>query len=264
LLPALGAAAFAQEAGAPSAAQVTPSQNEVHQLLVPAMGRQRVLYIAPAHPNATLIMFPGGAGRLGLKTDGSLRHGDNFVVRTRDDWVERGFAVLIPDTIDGANLRGERNSPAYATVIDALVNFARAQTTAPIFLLGTSQGSIAAMNGAANLPDGQISGVILTESVSRLGGSHETVFTASPGRVRVPALIVANRDDRCNVAPPEDAPRIAGAMLHSKDVQIERVSGGLTKSHKACGSLSPHGYYGIESSVIDIIARWILRVTKAR
>jgi hypothetical protein len=226
------------------------------------MGRQRFLYIAPAHPNATLIMFPGGTGKLGLRPDGSLRHGHNFVVRTRGNWVERGFAVLIPDTIDRANLRGERSSPRYVTVIDALVKFVHAQTTAPIFLLGTSQGSIAATNGAAHLADGQISGVILTESVSRLGGSHETVFTAGPSGVRVPALIVANQDDRCNVAPPEDAPRIAAAMVHAKDVQVQRVSGGLMKSHRACGSLSPHGYYGIESSVIDMIVRWILGVTK--
>jgi hypothetical protein len=261
-LLAFGALAFAQDASAPSTKQVAPSRSEVHELPVPGVGRQRFLYIAPAHPNATLIMFPGGAGKLGLRSDGAVGHGHNFVVRTRGSWVDRGFAVLIPDTIDGANLRGQRSSPGYLTVIDALVGFARAQTTAPIFLLGTSQGSIAAMNGAAHLPDGLISGVILTESVSRLGGSHETVFTASPSGVRVPVLIVANRDDRCNVAPPEDAPRIAAAMVHAKDVQIQRVSGGLTKSEKACGSLSQHGYYGIESSVMDIIARWILGVTK--
>jgi hypothetical protein len=31
----------------------------------------------------------------------------------------------------------------------------------------------------------------------------------------------------------------------------------MVKSHKACGSLTPHGYYGIEAQVIDIIARWL-------
>ncbi len=113
------------------------------------------------------------------------------------------------------------------------------------------------MNGAAHVPPGSIAGVILTGSVSRIGGSGESVFSAAPEQVRVPALIVANKADRCDVAPPEDAPRIAAAMKNSPDVRIEYVDGGIARSPRACGSLTPHGYYGIETQVIDIIARWI-------
>ena len=82
-----------------------------------------------------------------------------------------------------------------------------------MFLLGTSQGSIAAMNSAAHLRDGQIAGLVLTRSVSRLGGSHETVFDAQPDRVNVPVLVVANSVDRCGVASPLDAPKIAAALV---------------------------------------------------
>ena len=102
-----------------------------------------------------------------------------------------------------------------------------------------------------------IAGIVLTESVSRLGGSHETVFDAHPERVNVPALVVANSDDRCNVAPPEDADRIAAAMSGAPRVKVIRVSGGDQRSSTDCGSLSPHGYYGIEQKVVDTIAAWI-------
>ncbi|WP_315830815.1 alpha/beta hydrolase [Bradyrhizobium prioriisuperbiae] len=218
---------------------------------------QRVLYAAPAHPRATVVMLPGGAGDVGLDDDGDLRHGHNFVVRTRALWVARGYAVVIPDTIDRTNLRGLRSSPQYAALVGDLARFAAVQAKAPVFLLGTSQGSIAAMNGAAHAPAGLIAGVILTESVSRMGGSHETVFSASPEAVRVPALVVANRDDRCDVARPEDAPRIAAAMTASPKVDVLYVSGGIDRSRRDCGSLTPHGYYGIEAEVIDGIGRWI-------
>jgi pimeloyl-ACP methyl ester carboxylesterase len=171
--------------------------------------------------------------------------------------VSRGHAVLIPDTIDRASLRGVRSSPAYARLVDGLVGFAHAQAPAPVFLLGTSQGSIAAMNGAAHAAPGSIAGVVLTESVSRLGGSHETVFSADPQDVTASALVVANRDDACDVAPPEDAPRIAAAMTHSRAVQVLWVTGGITKSRKACGSLTPHGYYGIETQVVEQISQWM-------
>lgn len=202
-------------------------------------------------------MLPGGAGDVGLERDGDIRHGDNFVVRTRALWNRKGYAVLVPDAIDRESLRGVRSSPAYARLVGDLVGFAHEQVAGPVFLLGTSQGSIAAMNGAAHAAPGAIAGVVLTESVSVMGGSGETVFDADPQQVRAPALVVANRDDRCDVAPPQAAPRIAAAMTGSRNVRVLMVSGGVTRSRKDCGSLTPHGYYGIEERVVNAISLWM-------
>jgi pimeloyl-ACP methyl ester carboxylesterase len=219
-------------------------------------GTERVLYAAPTHAAATIVMLPGGSGEVGVTDDGKVRHDDDFVVRTRADWVDRGYAVLIPDAIDHADLRGERSTPAYAAVVDQLVELAQAKSAVPVFLMGTSQGSIAAMNGAAHSAPGAVAGVVLEESVSRLGHSGETVFSADPQDVRVPALVVANGADRCDVAPPQDASRIAGAMTRSS-VQLATVSGGDDRSGEACGSLSPHGYYGIETTVFSVVDGWL-------
>jgi len=228
---------------------------------------QRILYVAPAHPEAAIVMLPGGSGDVGIERSGDLHHDDNFVIRTRDLWVARGYAVIIPDALDQENMRGLRSSPEYAAVVDALVQFARTQISAGpdprrgrVFLLGTSQGSIAAMNGAAHARPGQLAGVVLTESVSRLGGSHETVFDADPADVHIPALVVANHDDACDVAPPSDAPKIARSLTNSPDVRVLYVSGGTSRSRKACGSLTPHGYYGIEQQVVTQIADWMQAV----
>lgn len=218
---------------------------------------QRVLFAAPPHPLAMVVMFPGGAGDIGMSEDGGLRHAHNFVVRSRDLWTAAGFAVLIPDTVDRENLRGQRASPRYAETVAGLVALAHERTPGKVFLLGTSQGAIAAMNGAAHLRDGQIAGLVLSESVTRLGGSHETVFDAHPERVNVPALMVANSDDRCKVAPPLDAPKIAAALTRSPQVTILNVSGGRQTSSRTCGSLTPHGYDGIEPSVVNSIAAWM-------
>lgn len=218
---------------------------------------QRLLWTAPRNPRGTIVMLPGGAGDVGIERDGDLKRGHNFVVRTRAAWNARGYAVLIPDTIADQNLRGVRSSPGYARLVEDLVRFAHGQVRAPVFLLGTSQGSIAAMNGAAHAASGSVNGVVLTESVSVMGGSGETVFDADPGSVRVPALVVANRDDRCNVAPPANAPKIGAAMTASPDVRVLFVSGGVDRDGNDCGSLSPHGYYGIEPKVVGDIANWL-------
>jgi rhodanese-related sulfurtransferase len=236
---------------------VAASAERVVNLPMHNGAHQRVLYDAPANPKATIVMLPGGAGDVGIRRNGDLRHDDNFVVRTRELWTSRGFAVLIPDAMDNDNLRGMRSSPAYAALVADLVQFAHQQSAVPVFLLGTSQGSIAAMNGAAHTDPTQLAGVVLTESVSVLGGSHETVFQADPQDVRIPALVVDNRDDRCDVAPPGNATRIAAAMSASPSVKVIQVSGGMQRSANACGSLTPHGYYGIETQVVDAIAGWM-------
>jgi hypothetical protein len=252
------AAVLSALAVASAAAQPASSTGErVIDLPLGGGLHQRVLYDAPARSRATIVMLPGGSGDVGVERDGDLRHDDNFVVRTRGDWVAQGYAVLIPDTIDRANLRGVRSSPAYAHLVDALATYAHAHAPGPVFLLGTSQGSIAAMNGAAHARPGQIAGVILTEPVSVMGHSGETVFSADPQNVRVPALVVANRDDACDVAPPPMAPGIAAAMKRSPDARVLFVSGGTNRSAKPCGSLSPHGYYGIEATLITSITAWM-------
>ena len=203
-------------------------------------------------------MLPGGAGDIGLEKDGNLEHGHNFVVRTRGLWNRQGYAVFIPDTINHANLRGERSSPAYAHLVEALVTFAHEQGTGPVFLLGTSQGSIAAVNGAAHARPGSIAGIVLTESVSVMGGSGETVFSAEPQQVRVPVLVVANQDDTCTVAPPQNAQKIAESMTARQDVHVLMVSGGIARARKDCGSLSPMGYFGMEDQVVANISAWLV------
>jgi hypothetical protein len=228
----------------------------VRDLTVPGGLHQRVLYLRPQSTHGTIVMLPGGAGDVVIGGDGDVERDKNFVIRTRNLWLARGYAVVIPDALDGQNMRGLRSSPEYAQVVQALVNFAHAEMPSPVFVLGTSQGSIAAVNGAAHVSKGALAGAVLTESVSRQSKSGETVFDASPDRVTVPALIVANRASGCRVAPPEDAPRIAAAMTHAPEVKVLYVQGGVTHSSD-CGSESPHGYFGIEDEVVDKIVNWL-------
>ncbi|GAB6968471.1 hypothetical protein JCM25156A_25090 [Komagataeibacter kakiaceti JCM 25156] len=239
-------------------ASVDPGMNErVMNIPSGAGGSVRGIFCSPVRPRATLIMFPGGSGDIGLGQDGHIRHGDNFVVRTRGAWNRRGYAVLIPDTTGHVDLRGRRGSATYARLVGDMIAFVRRQGSGPVFLLGTSQGAIAAVNGAAHAASGALAGVVLAEAVSVMGGSGETVFSAGPQAVRAPVLVVANRDDRCNVAPPHYAGRIAAAMTGSRKVNVLMVAGGTKRSDRNCGSLTPHGYFGIENGVIAQISAWL-------
>jgi pimeloyl-ACP methyl ester carboxylesterase len=232
----------------------------VRDLPLEGGGHQRVLYYGPkTAPRGIIVMFPGGADDVGIELDGTIRHGDNFVVRTRELWAKRDFGVVIVDAIDRESMRGARSTGEYAAVTQQILSFAHSIAAAPVWVMGTSQGSIAAMNAAAHARRGELAGVVLTESVSVLGKSRETVFDAHPQDVRVPALVVANRDDGCWVAPPSMANEIARAM-HNAPATVLFEQGGEAKSSNACSSRSPHGYWGMDERVVDDIDRWMASV----
>jgi hypothetical protein len=224
---------------------------------------QRVLFYGPKHGmRGIIVMFPGGAGDVGIERDGTIRHDDNFVVRTRELWAQRGYGVVIVDAIDHQSMRGKRSTQEYAAVTQKILAFAHSVSNVPVWVMGTSQGSIAAMNAASHAGHQELAGVMLTESVSVLGKSHETVFDARPQDVRAPALVVANRDDQCSIAPPSKAHEIADSMRNTPSTVLF-VEGGIVKSSNGCSSLSPHGYWGIDGQVVDDIDKWMLHTARS-
>jgi hypothetical protein len=234
----------------------------VEDLPLQGGGFQRVLYTpARRETKGIIVMFPGGTGEIDIEKSGHVKNAKNFVVRSDDLWRDRGYGVVLVDALDHQSMRGQRSGAAYAEVTKKIIEFAHGQANVPVWVLGTSQGSIAAMNAASHAGGTPLAGLILTESVSILGGSHETVFDAHPADVRVPSLVVDNVDDRCKVAPPSMAQSIAQSIRHAPTTVLT-VSGGTQRTQDDCGSLTPHGYYGIEEKVVDGIVDWMQKTQK--
>jgi len=128
----------------------------------------------------------------------------------------------------------------------------------PVWLIGTSAGTTAAVNGAAHLGS-KVSGAVLTSSVTRrTGASGETIFDAEPGAVAVPVLVVGNEFDTCADTPPGDAPMVLSALARSPRKELVMVrSGQIAKRSDPCQGMSPHGYLGIEGPVVQRISEWI-------
>lgn len=257
---ALSACAYADAVDASPAAR----NETVRDLALQDGAYQRVLFYGPATAmRGLIVMFPGGAGDVGVDQDGQIRNDLNFVVRTRELWAQRGYGVLIVDALGRESMRGERSTPQYAGVVREVIAYAHTLTNRPVWVMGTSQGAISAMLAASMAQSGELAGAVLSESVSVLGRSHETVFDAHPEAVRIPTLVVANRDDHCRVAPPSKAAEIAAAMPHAQ-ARVRIEEGGTPNWNNDCSSQSPHGYWGIDSKVVTDIDRWMTGVTAAR
>lgn len=237
--------------------QTAPASPIVSDVPV-AGGTERVLFLGAPGARAVLVLLPGGDGIIGLDTGGGLHQlGSNFLVRTFGQWLAQGFAVVLPDAPNGTSLAGQRHLPVYADAISKAIDVGRSRAALPVWLIGTSAGTTAAVNGAAHLGS-KVSGVVLTSSVTRPGRSGETIFDAEPGAVVVPVLVVSNDHDTCAETPPGDAPMVLSAMTRSPRKELAMVtSSQIARRADPCEGMSPHGYLGIEGMVVQRISEWI-------
>jgi len=218
----------------------------------------RLAVIAPETPaKGSLIMFPGGNGAGHFREhDGVIHLSSNFLMRTAPQFVQRGFAVAIIDTPSdqrGGMSDAFRTSPQHAADVESALASLAEQGLQPIYLVGTSRGTLSVAYLATVLRDDRVKGVVLTSS---LGGPHGLV--ALPlGRITVPVLIVHHRDDACRASSFQDATHLTRLITGSPRLSFVEARGGRPSPADPCEPLSAHGYLGVESQVVQAITDWI-------
>jgi len=204
---------------------------------------------------AAAILFTGGDGKIGIDVENKTVSTRNFLVRTRSLFSKNGFLTLTPDLpSDMDSLKNDRGNTDHLTDISFLVKQIRKQTSKPIWLVGTSRGSITVSYHAAAL---DIQGVVLTATVST--GKHDTVFSGYLEKIKVPALIVHHEDDGCSASPAMYVKEIMDALNNSPKKKILWFQGGERGDGRDCGPISPHGFLGIEDKVIGTMSDWMFK-----
>jgi hypothetical protein len=206
---------------------------------------------------ATLVLFPGGDGTLHGYGPPELTHG-NFLVRSRGLFLTQGFAVAVLDvpSDQSAGLDGFRLSPDHVVDIAAAVDWLRKSGPAPVWLIGTSLGTLSAVTAAGRVPG--IAGLVLTSTVTRASKrSRGTVFDAGLAGLHLPVLVVHHREDGCFASPSSDTGEIMRQLGSAAKAELILVEGGNPPRSGPCMGLSAHGYFGIEAKVVTAIADWI-------
>jgi pimeloyl-ACP methyl ester carboxylesterase len=224
-------------------------------ILIPAQG-------GPA--KASVILLVGGDGHMGLSPARMDNPSGNFLARSRDLFAAHGLQVALLDTpSDHRELGDWRVSADHAADLAALIRYLHAKSHVPVWLVGTSRGSVSAANTGARLAqapaDSRPDGLVLTSSVTiPAPRGLTTVFSSDLTAVRVPVLVVAHRDDRCPFAPPSNAAKIAASLPNAPKAEAMLFDGGDPPRSDACQPFAQHGYLGIEQKVVDAISDWIL------
>jgi len=241
-------------------AQAQPSQ--VHDIPTRPGVTQRVLWIVPPEPQATVVLFTGGHGGLQMRADGSMRSGNgNFLVRSRQLFAEQGLAVAVVDAPSDRQtppyLRGFRSQPEHAADTRALIGWLRGQLKLPVWLIGTSRGTQSAAFAATALaPADGPDGIVLTSSV--LSDTKEQPVPAMAlHNIRQPVLVVHHEKDACPICAYADVPLLFDQLTQSPKKQLLTFSGGETQGDP-CQPLAHHGYNGIQPEVVQQISAWIL------
>ena len=205
---------------------------------------------------AAAVLFAGGEGYIGVDVNKKTVGSNNFLVRTRKLFANFGVLTITPDApSDMTNLKNNRGSSDYRTDISFLIKEIRSETTKPIWLIGTSRGTITIAYHAAEL---KIQGVVLSATVT-VGINNDTVFGADLSKIKVPALIVHHENDLCWGSPVYGAEELVRYLTHSPKKHVLLFKGGESGSGRDCGPISPHGFLGIENQVVEAMTDWMFK-----
>lgn len=214
---------------------------------------------AATMPKATLLLFPGGGGGFG-KVEAGVAGSRNFLVRAAPLFVARGYNVAIfglPS--DRAELDyPDRITDAHLADIAAVLVRVRALSPLPVWLVGTSRGTVSATAAAIGLHDPALAGLVLSSSVVS-GRKAGAVPTQDLAAITMPVLLLHHAQDACNVCSPVDVPLILKGLIHAPVKKLVWVNGGANPRGEACGALHWHGYIGMETEAVGGIADWVDR-----
>jgi dienelactone hydrolase len=207
---------------------------------------------------ATAILFAGGNGKLKL-WKGKGTRSNNFLVRSRTLFAARGILTLtvdVPSDRRRMGMNNFRDSEKHRADIAAIVRWVRKKTNAPVWLIGTSRGTVSLSHLAGKLP---IDGVVYTASVTEESGRRPaTALDGDLEAITTPVLLAHHNADGCTVTPVWGLLKITDRLKKAAKVEIKTYTGGDPDISGPCKAKSKHGFIGLEAKVVDDIVRWML------
>jgi hypothetical protein len=261
-----------------AAPNVTRGENACGEVVrLPTHDRTTTSYslAAPSAKNPehiSLVLLVGGGGYLNLDAGGCPRAlRGNWLVRALPHFHAAGFGTALvdaPSDYPGADgLRGFRLSAKHADDLGKVIADVRRRIGGTVWLVGTSRGTISAVNAVARLRGpAAADGLVLTSPITSGGKGVrrpwvvQTVFDVRLEAIRMPVLVIGHAADTCIRTPANLNARITAGTSGVRE-QVVTVTGGSgrggrQRSVEACQGRAPHGFVGQEAEVAAGIARF--------
>lgn len=208
---------------------------------------------------AIAVLFVGADGDLRLHAAGPTNLRGNFLFQVRDALANSGLLLIFPDApSDRSRGLGNRTDADHADDIRRVILHVKQSADLPVFLIGTSRGTVSAANVASRVDPTLIKGVLLTSTITEPARNRQhSVFETKLAEIRVPVLVLAHRDDTCYVTPASAGPRLLRALTNAPRKDSVMLSGGKPAESEPCDARSPHGYFGVEGQAVKAMTTWI-------
>ena len=225
---------------------------------VTTRGDQSISYwwMPAERATATVLLLSGGSGGIGWRQGQPLS--DNFLIRSRDLFRAEGFNVALLGNPSDKRAMDDawRTSEMHRADVAAVLQSIRAQgADQPLWLVGTSRGTISAAALAIALPD-QVAGVVLTSSVAGFSVPL-AVQKQAIDRLEMPVLVYHHRDDECRITLARDAESIFKGLNRARVKKFWVVDGGENPTGNPCEALHWHGFIGMEARAVKDLGGWI-------
>ena len=219
----------------------------------------------PKNLHAVAVLFAGSGGLINLRSENGQPkfNPGNFLVRSRAEFVKRGVVGVIfdaPSDQQGGWGMGDEfrlGDAHFADVSAVIEDLGKRVPGMPLFLVGTSRGTISAAAVGARLGR-KVAGVVLTSSMFRQAPRNSQ--EPGPGlskfdfaTIKSPVLFVHHVGDQCVSTPYGEAARL------SENFPLITVFGGSSPQSGPCDAFSQHGYLGKESETVQEIVNWMLK-----
>jgi hypothetical protein len=115
---------------------------------------------------ATLMLLPGGYGGFTVKKDGP--ESDDFLVKNCREFALKGFNVAVvgkPGDKRELDLQSRRGFN-HLTDLRGVVEYLRSETSLPVWLIGTSKGTVSAASAAIVFGNEDLAEILLTSSIT--------------------------------------------------------------------------------------------------
>jgi hypothetical protein len=231
---------------------------------------QKFILIKPTDPVASVVLFEGGMGDIGLtKSFGApfpKYNKEGFLARNRELIARHGIMVALldsPSDLPDGYYQVDRIGEKHREDMKAVISYLKKEADVPIWGMSMSNSTLSATSLAINFND-DVVGIVCASARIKFPYKWKPIRKVLPNGVldvakdiKIPTLFVHHENDKCKNTPLRLVNTMKSKMVNCPNVELLVFSGGKPPASQSCYPLSQHGFYGIEDLVIENVAGFI-------
>jgi len=203
-----------------------------------------------------ILLMPGHPGIMKLQSPQSFALKGNFLIRSRQAWLDRDTVVLTVDapSDEWAGFTGRfRMGDRYAEDLRGLAReIDQAFGKLPLVIVGTSEGSVSAYHAARALGPDNVRAIFTASLFEQSSNSHG-LASLDFDDLKVPMLWVHHENDPCRYTPYWQAKRHA-EKTRAPLITVRSANAGRGDP---CQAFTRHGFAGTETETVHAMKRWV-------